>query len=51
METNLNKNAEQIANEAREYAESIVDTIREPLIVLDTSLKVISANGRITVDA
>ena len=29
---------------AREYAEGIVDTVREPLIVLDPSLRVISAN-------
>ena len=29
---------------AREYAEGIVDTVREPLIVLDASLRVISAN-------
>ncbi len=29
---------------AREYAESIVDTVREPLVVLDASLRVISAN-------
>lgn len=35
---------EQIAKEAREYAESIVETVREPLIVLDAALKVISAN-------
>jgi len=38
------KKAEQIAKEAREYAESIIETVREPLIVLDVSLKVISAN-------
>jgi len=38
------KQIEQIANEAREYAESIVETVREPLIVLDADLKVISAN-------
>ena len=29
---------------AREYAEGIVDTVREPLVVLDASLRVISAN-------
>ena len=29
---------------AREYAENIVDTVREPLLVLDGQLKVISAN-------
>jgi PAS domain S-box-containing protein len=38
------KKAQQAIEEAREYAESIVETIREPLIVLDTDLKVISAN-------
>jgi PAS domain S-box-containing protein len=30
--------------EARRYAESIVETIREPLLVLDADLKIISAN-------
>ena len=30
--------------EARKYAESIVETLREPLLVLDRDLKVISAN-------
>jgi two-component system CheB/CheR fusion protein len=30
--------------EARDYAESIVDTVREPLIVLDARLRVVSAN-------
>jgi two-component system, chemotaxis family, CheB/CheR fusion protein len=29
---------------AKEYAESIVDTVREPLVVLDESLRVTSAN-------
>jgi PAS domain S-box-containing protein len=38
------KKVEQIANDAREYAENIVDTVREPLMVLDSDLKVISAN-------
>jgi len=38
------KKTEQIAKEAFEYAEKIVDTVREPLIVLDANLKVISAN-------
>ena len=31
--------------DAQEYAENIVETIREPLIVLDKDLKVISANN------
>ena len=35
------KRAEQ---ETREYAESIVDTVRKPLVVLDADLRVISAN-------
>jgi PAS domain S-box-containing protein len=34
----------QSADEAREYAESIIDTIREPLIVLDQDLRVISVS-------
>jgi PAS domain S-box-containing protein len=38
------KRAERATEEAREYAESIVETVREPLMVLDTDLKVISAN-------
>jgi len=29
---------------AREYAENIIDTVREPLLVLDASLRIISAN-------
>ncbi len=36
--------AERQAEAAREYAESIVSTVREPLVVLDESAKVISAN-------
>ena len=35
---------ELAAEEARRYAESIVETIREPLLVLDGDLKIISAN-------
>ncbi|UCF01961.1 MAG: PAS domain-containing protein [Deltaproteobacteria bacterium] len=35
------KRAEQ---ETREYAESVVDTVREPLVVLDAGLRVILAN-------
>ncbi len=38
------KQAAQAAYEARLYAESIVDTVREPLLVLDTDLRVVSAN-------
>ena len=36
--------AELGADEARRYAESIVETVREPLLVLDADLKIISAN-------
>lgn len=40
-----NKNNLQIVQKAREYAQSIVDTVREPLIVLSSNLRVISANN------
>ncbi|MDH4234990.1 MAG: PAS domain-containing protein, partial [Gallionella sp.] len=36
--------AEAAMQQARELAESIVDTVREPLIVLDAQLQVMSAN-------
>ncbi|MGQ9787804.1 MAG: PAS domain-containing protein [Candidatus Hadarchaeaceae archaeon] len=36
---------EKQARQAREIAEGIVETIREPLLVLDADLKVVSANG------
>ncbi len=38
------KRARQKLRETRDYAESIVDTVREPLVVLDEDLNVISAN-------
>jgi len=38
------KKAERMAQEARKYAENIVDTVREPLVVLDGDLRVVSAN-------
>jgi PAS domain S-box-containing protein len=38
------KRAEVAVREARRYAESIVETVREPLVVLDADLKVLSAN-------
>jgi two-component system cell cycle sensor histidine kinase PleC len=38
------KKAECVVQEAREYAESIVNTIRESLVVLDEGLRVISAS-------
>ena len=36
--------AEKTVQEAREYAESIVATVREPLLVLDAGLRVVSAS-------
>jgi len=38
------KQAEQLVEDARIYAQNIVDTVREPLVVLDTGLRVTSAN-------
>jgi PAS domain S-box-containing protein len=38
------KRTEQAVQDAREYAESIVETVREPLMVLDADLRVISVN-------
>ena len=35
---------EKIMTRSLEYAESIIDTVREPLIVLDQDLRVVSAN-------
>lgn len=37
-------NTEELVKEARELAESIVNTIREPILVLNNKLKVISTN-------
>ena len=37
--------AEQAVTEARAYAENIIETMREILLVLTDDLKVISANG------
>ncbi|MBU1086723.1 MAG: PAS domain-containing protein [Candidatus Omnitrophica bacterium] len=34
----------QISQEAREYAENIVNTVREPLVVLDADLRVVGAS-------
>jgi PAS domain S-box-containing protein len=38
------KNTERIIEDAREYNESIVNTVREPLLILDGNLRVNSAN-------
>ncbi len=44
QEMSERQRAERGGQEAREYAESIVETVREPLVVLDTDLRVISVN-------
>ena len=36
--------SELVSEEAGRYAESIVETVREPLLVLDADLKILSAN-------
>jgi PAS domain S-box-containing protein len=38
------KKAEAEIQEAREYAENIVETVREPLVVLNSDLKILTAN-------
>ena len=38
------KKTEKEVQDAREYAESIVETVRRPLVVLDADLKILSAN-------
>jgi PAS domain-containing protein len=38
------KKAEQVTQDALEYANGIIDTVREPLIILDADLRVISAS-------
>jgi diguanylate cyclase (GGDEF)-like protein/PAS domain S-box-containing protein len=40
------KQAEAEIQDAREYAENIVETVREPLVVLNADLKVLTANHR-----
>jgi PAS domain S-box-containing protein len=44
QEITARKRAERAVQEAREYAESIIETVREPLVVLDTDLRIISVN-------
>jgi two-component system, chemotaxis family, CheB/CheR fusion protein len=39
------KRSEQAMAEARDYAEAIITTVREPLVVLDDALKVMTANA------
>src|SRR2546429_7568527 len=38
------RSAEQAAADARAYAKAIVETVREPLVVLDAALRVKTAN-------
>lgn len=38
------KHTQEVLSDTLIYAESIIDTIREPLIVLDAGMKVVSAN-------
>ncbi len=38
------RNAEKVIFEGREYAQNILNTMREPLLILDDKLKVVSAN-------
>ncbi|MEI6704092.1 MAG: PAS domain-containing protein, partial [Deltaproteobacteria bacterium] len=40
----VRKQLETKLRNAREYAENIVETVREPLVVLDSDLKVVTAN-------
>ena len=45
VEIDALKRSEQIAKAARIYAENTLDTVREPMLVLDHDLRVESANG------
>ena len=45
MEIDHLKKVEQRAKAASEYFESIIQTVREPLLVLDASLKIVFANA------
>ena len=38
------KRVEEVVQEAKAYAETLVETVREPLLVLDGDLRVVSAN-------
>jgi two-component system, chemotaxis family, CheB/CheR fusion protein len=44
------KKARRVSERAREYAEAIVETVREPLIVLDGDLRVLRANRAFYID-
>ena len=43
-EINDRLNAEQATEESRRYSENIIDTVRDPLVVLDKDLKVVLAS-------
>ena len=44
QEIEQRKKTEQLAQDARNYAESIINTVREPLISLDQDLRVVSVS-------
>jgi two-component system CheB/CheR fusion protein len=44
MDITTQKTSEMVSLEAKEYAESIIQTTRQPLLVLDDKLRVITAN-------
>jgi two-component system CheB/CheR fusion protein len=44
VDVTLLKHAEQVAEAARRYAENILQAVREPLVILDPELRVVSAN-------
>lgn len=44
LDITKSKQAEQVIQAARSFADSIVETVREPLLVLDEQLRVVSAN-------
>lgn len=44
VDIDISKKSLALSQEAREYAEAIVETVREPLLVLDANLHVKSAN-------
>jgi len=44
MDITVSKTLEAKLREARDYAENIVDTVREPLLVLDAELRIVTAS-------
>lgn len=44
VDDTVSKQLETEIQDAREYAENIVETVRKPLVVLDSDLKIITAN-------